>query len=260
MHDAQVTADGARIRWVELPGDARHTRVYLHGLGSSSGPYFTAAAAHQALAGCRSLLLDLLGFGLSDRPEDFGYSLEEHADTVAAALDSADVTRADIIGHSMGGAVAIVLARRHPHLVSRLVLVDANLDPAPPSPGPGSAGIARYTEEEFLDHGWREIRDLAGPHWWSTMRLAGREALYRSAMHLARGTEPTMRELLLKLSIPRTFLYPEANGAFPGARQLSGAGVRVVPVPECGHNIMLDNPAAFAEETARALSLSEAGQ
>lgn len=92
------------------------------------------------------------------------------------------------------------------------------------------------------------------------MRLAGRVALYRSAVHLARGTEPTMRELLLKLSIPRTFLYPEAYGAFPGARQLSEAGVRVVPVPECGHNIMLDNPAAFAEETARALTLSEAGR
>src|SRR5487761_795534 len=62
--------------------------------------------------------------------------------------------------------------------------------------------LASYTEEEFLSGGWQEVRDGIGAHWWSTMRLAGREALYRSAVHLAKGTVPTMRELLAALSIP----------------------------------------------------------
>lgn len=114
---------------------------------------------------------------------------------------------------------------RYPQLVSRLVLVDANLDPTPPSPGSaGSSGIAAYSEEEFLAGGWQEIRDRAGSHWWSTMRLAGREALHRSAVHLARGTTPTMREYLLDLKIPRTYLLPEADGPLPGADALIGAG------------------------------------
>ncbi|CAL9473223.1 hypothetical protein SUDANB28_02891 [Streptomyces sp. enrichment culture] len=86
------------------------------------------------------------------------------------------------------------------------------------------------------------------------MRLAGREALHRSATHLVRGTTPTMRELLLGLPVPRTFLYPEADGPFPGAPDMEAAGVRVVPVPDCGHNVMLDNPEAFARETAEALA------
>ena len=38
---------------------------------------------------------------------------------------------AELVAHSMGGAVAIVLAARRPDLVSRLVLTEANLDPAP---------------------------------------------------------------------------------------------------------------------------------
>lgn len=254
MRSATVTADGDMIRWVELPG-REPTRVYVHGLGATSAPYFAEVAVHPALAGHRSLLIDLLGHGISDRPAGFDYSLESHADALAAALTAAGVDGAELIAHSMGGSVAIVLAARHPRLVSRLVLVDANLDPLPRTPGSGgSSGIAAYSEQEFLTDGWQEVRDRVGAHWWSTMRLAGREALHRSATQLIRGTVPTMRELLLALEIPRTYLLPEADGPLPGADALAAAGVSVVPVPDCGHNIMLDNPQAFAHAVATALA------
>ncbi|MGV9340485.1 alpha/beta fold hydrolase [Streptomyces sp. NPDC003688] len=254
MRKAAVTPRGDLMRWVELPGrDA--PRVYVHGLGATSPAYFTETAVHPLLAGHRSLLIDLLGHGISDRPADFDYSLESHADALAAALASAGVSGAELIAHSMGGSVAIVLAARHPGLVSRLVLIDANLDPITPVPGaPGSSGITAFSEQEFLDGGWEKVRDSAGPHWWSTMRLADRTALHRSAVRLTRGTTPMMRELLLKLPIPRTFLFPEADGPFPGTEELEKAGVRVVAVPDCGHNIMLDNPGAFVRETAAALA------
>ncbi|MGW3353912.1 alpha/beta fold hydrolase [Streptomyces bungoensis] len=253
MRSAVVTTEGDRIRWVELPG-REPVRVYVHGLGATSPAYFTETAVHPSLAGHRSLLIDLLGHGISDRPVAFDYTLEDHADALARALTSAEVTGAELVAHSMGGSVAIVLAARHPRLVSRLVLVDANLDPLPRRPGSGgSSGIAAYSEEEFLAGGWREVRDRVGPHWWSTMRLAGREALYRSAVHLVRGTTPTMRELLMDLEIPRTYLLPEDDGPLPGADALAGAGVAVVSIPDCGHNIMLDNPDAFASATAAAL-------
>ncbi|MFF1275335.1 alpha/beta fold hydrolase [Streptomyces marokkonensis] len=253
MHSAAVTAEGDRIRWVELPG-RDPARVYVHGLGATSPAYFTATAVHPLLAGHRSLLVDLLGHGHSDRPTSFAYTLEDHADALAAALRAADVTGAEFVAHSMGGAVAVVLAARHPGLVSRLVLVDANLDPLPRVPGAaGSSGIAAYTEEEFVSGAWREVRDRAGAHWWSTMRLAGLEALHRSATHLVRGTTPTMRELLLALPVPRTFLFPAADGAFPGSAELVASGVLLTAIPDCGHNIMLDNPEAFARAVAEAL-------
>ncbi|MFD3808810.1 alpha/beta fold hydrolase [Streptomyces sp. NPDC058611] len=253
MQSAVVTAEGDRIRWVELPG-TEPARVYLHGLGATSAAYFAAAAVHPLLAGHRSLLVDLLGHGHSDRPEGFAYTLEGHADSLAAALAEASVEGAEVIAHSMGGAVAIVLTARHPSLVSRLVLVDANLDPLPPTPGAaGSSGIAAYTEAEFLADGWAEVRDRAGAHWWATMRLAGRTALYRSAVGLVTGTVPTMRELLLELKVPRSYLLPEADGPLPGADALEAAGVAVVAVADCGHNIMLDNPDGFARATATAL-------
>ncbi|MER7955752.1 alpha/beta hydrolase [Streptomyces sp. NPDC096030] len=254
MRNAVVTPEGDQIRWVELPGE-EPPRVYVHGLGATSPAYFTEVAVHPLLAGRRSLLVDLLGHGISDRPAGFDYTLESHADALAEALTRASVTGAELIAHSMGGSVAIVLAVRHPHLVSRLVLVDANLDPIPATPSSeGSSGIASYSEQQFLVDGWEEVRDRVGSHWWSTMRLAGREALHRSAVHLTRGTVPTMRELLLDLKIPRAYLLPEADGPFPGADALTAAGVSVVAIPDCGHNIMLDNPEAFASATAAALT------
>ncbi|MFE2976646.1 alpha/beta fold hydrolase [Streptomyces sp. NPDC059258] len=245
------------MRWVELPGE-EPARVYVHGLGATSPAYFAEVAVNPLLAGRRSLLVDLLGYGHSDRPADFDYTLESHADALARVLESAGVSGAEVIAHSMGGSVAIVLAVRHPHLVSRLVLVDANLDPIAPVPGAGgSSGIAAYSEEEFLAGGWEEVRERVGSDWWSTMRLAGRVALHRSATHLVRGTVPTMRELLVDLKIPRTYLLPEADGPLPGADALTRAGVSVVPVPDCGHNIMLDNPQAFVRATAAALGAAE---
>jgi pimeloyl-ACP methyl ester carboxylesterase len=254
MRNAVVTTKGDQIRWVELPGQ-EPSRVYVHGLGASSPAYFAEIAVHPLLVGRRSLLIDLLGHGISDRPTDFDYTLEAHANALAEALTSAGVTGAELIAHSMGGSVAIVLAARHPHLVSRLVLVDANLDPIPRAPGSdGSSGIAAYSEQEFLTGGWEEVRDRVGPHWWSTMRLAGREALHRSAVNLTRGTVPTMRELLLNLKIPRSYLLPEDDGPLPGADALVQAGTAVIPIPNCGHNIMLDNPEDFARATAAALA------
>ncbi|MCK2218041.1 alpha/beta hydrolase [Actinomadura sp. ATCC 31491] len=252
MHDAIVHPSGARMRWVELPGPDP-VRVYVHGLGATSAPYYAEVAAHPLLARRRSLLIDLLGFGISDRPLEFPYTLEAHADALAEALGKAGVSGASLIAHSMGGAVAIVLAARHPGLVAGLVLVDANLDPYPPLPvPPGGSGIASYGEEEFVTSGWKEVRDRVGPHWWSTMRLADLRGLHRTAVSLARGTDPTMRDLLTSLPVPRTFLYPDGDPP----RDLEGlraAGVRTLAIPESGHNIMLDNPDAFAHTLAEFL-------
>ncbi|GAA4053562.1 alpha/beta fold hydrolase [Nonomuraea soli] len=243
MRDAQVLPDGSRIRWAEVAG-REPVRVYVHGLGAAAAPYFLEAVSRPELAGHRSLFVDLLGFGTSDRPTAFGYSMEEHADALATALRAADVRAAQVVAHSMGGTIAVHLAERHPELVAELVLVDANLDPIKPAPRPT---IATYTEDEFVRHGWDETLARVGPHWAATMRLAGREALHRSAVHLTRAD---VREQLSRLPIPRAFLYPGADGEVSGAAELVASGVRLVAVPDSGHNIMIDNVEVFAREVS----------
>ncbi|MGP9016987.1 alpha/beta fold hydrolase [Streptomyces sp. BR1] len=232
------------------PDGSKPPLVYVHGLGSASTIYHAHIAATPELASRRQLFVDLPGHGISDRPADFGYSLEEHADALAAAIDAAGATGAEVAGHSMGGAVAIVLAARRPDLVSRLVLTEANLDPHP-TPAAGSSGIATYTEDDFVHGGgFAAVLDRIGPLWAATMRLADPLALHRTAVGLVRGTRPTMRHLLMGLPIDRTYLVGGIDDDLAGRDELIASGVHVEVVPNAGHNIMFDNPIAFVRAIA----------
>ncbi|MBA3293778.1 MAG: alpha/beta hydrolase [Geodermatophilaceae bacterium] len=245
MRNVIVGPDGARMRWVEMGAGGR-VHVYLHGLGSSSVTYFAQSVAHPALSGPRSLLLDLLGFGLSDRPRSFGYSLEDHARSVATVLDALEVDAANVVGHSMGGSAAIMLAAQRPDLVNRLVLAEPNLDPSP------RPRIEGYTEDEFTADGFGSALASIDSEWAATMRLADPIAVYRSERGLGRGTTPMMRQVLKDLGIPRTVLVGELSDDLDGADELIAAGVSIVPIAGAGHNSMVDNPEDFAVETARA--------
>ncbi|MFC9225729.1 alpha/beta fold hydrolase [Streptomyces hygroscopicus] len=252
MRHAPFGPEGCHIGWTGTAGDGDGgaARVYLHGLGAASAVYHAHVAAVPALAGRRSLFVDLPGHGISDRPADFGYTLEDHADALACALDAAGVRGAEVVGHSMGGSVAIVLAVRRPELVSRLVLTEANLDPRPPLTA-GSSMIAAYPEDVFVrGGGFEETLERVGPVWRATMRLTDPTALHRSACALVRGTRPTMREMLLGLDILRTYLVGGESGELPGRTELTAAGVAVRTVPGAGHNVMFDNAPGFAAAVA----------
>ncbi|MGW4909218.1 alpha/beta fold hydrolase [Streptomyces sp. NPDC004270] len=248
MRQAEFDGRGSRIRWTETPG-AEPARVYVHGLGAASAAYHAHIAARPELSGRRSLFVDLPGHGVSDRPVHFGYTLDDHAAALAAALDAAGVAGAELIAHSMGGSVAVVLAHRRPELVSRLVLTEANLDPFPP-PAAGSSGITAYEEDEFVDGGHARVLDTVGPIWAATMRLADPRALHRTAVGLRRGSDPVMRTLLEGLTVDRVYLQGELSGELAGRDRLEASGVRVVTVPGAGHNVMFDRPDAFAAAVA----------
>ncbi|MEV7795114.1 alpha/beta hydrolase [Streptomyces sp. NPDC087512] len=251
MEEAEFDGRGSRIRWTQTPGE-EPARVYVHGLGAMSSVYHAHIASRPELAGRRSLFVDLPGHGLSDRPQDFGYTLDDHAGALAAALDVAGVTGAELIAHSMGGSVAVVLAHRRPDLVSRLVLTEANLDAFPP-PTAGSSGIASHTEDDFVNGGHARVLDGVGPLWAATMRLADSRALHRSAVGLRHGSRPVMRTLLEGLNVDRVYLQGALSGDLDGRETLEAAGVRVVTVPDAGHNVMFDNPDAFTKAVAGAV-------
>lgn len=242
MRNLEVGPEGARVRWVELPG-AEPATVYLHGLGSSAPAYFAQVAA---ATGRRSLLIDFLGFGLSDRPADFGYTMAEHADTVATLLRSVDLVTVRVVAHSMGGAIAILLAERNPGLVSELILAEANLRPA--ERRALSARIAAYSEDEYVQTMHGRILNVIGTEWAATARQADPVAMHRSAVSLAAGS---YLEALCALDIPRTFLLGEQSPRPAGLDELVAAGATVTVIPGGGHNMMLDNPKAFTEALTR---------
>jgi pimeloyl-ACP methyl ester carboxylesterase len=83
----------------------------------------------------RVLAVDLLGHGGSEKPTS-GYSVSNQADLVAEALDKLGVSDAEVVGHSLGGGVAVALAQQSPQLVNRVFIVDT-----PPTHEDGDLGL-----------------------------------------------------------------------------------------------------------------------
>ena len=118
---------GVRVRYVRRGHGP--VLVLLHGLASS---IYTWAEVIPALAQDHDVVaLDFPGFGGSDIPEDPSPPL--YPATVLALMDRLGISKATLVGNSLGGGVGVVLAARHPTRVRRLVLIDSagfNLAPS----------------------------------------------------------------------------------------------------------------------------------
>ncbi|MUL65970.1 hypothetical protein BOO86_15950 [Mycobacterium sp. CBMA 234] len=118
VHDAVI--DGRHLRFVDCGSGP--ALVLLHGMGASWQWWLenlpALARQHRVIA------LDLPGFGKSD-PLPKPAEITTHASTVTTLLSQLDVRSATITGHSMGGLVALAMAKADPHLVHNLVLVGA---------------------------------------------------------------------------------------------------------------------------------------
>lgn len=127
-------------------GNGPSTIVLVHGLSSYSS-FWEYQVPHLAKRH-RVLALDLPGFGQSGRP-DAPYTPPWYADVVSDWMAAVWASRAVVIGHSMGGQVAMTLALEHPERVERLVLS------AP-------AGIERFSPgaSQFMKSWWTETRAM----------------------------------------------------------------------------------------------------
>jgi pimeloyl-ACP methyl ester carboxylesterase len=184
MDSLLLKPPGAYLRFLEFPGDDLPL-VWIHGLGGAASADFARVVANPSLIGHRSLLVDLFGHGYSDAPEEFGYTLEDHAHSVSRLLDHLSLKGCGVFGHSMGGSVAITLAAHRPDLVSRLVIAEGNLDSGG---GVVSTGIATQTEHEFESTGHRALLQRFLSDGWvtrvATFRACSPMGLYRSAVGL----------------------------------------------------------------------------
>jgi pimeloyl-ACP methyl ester carboxylesterase len=120
-----VLGSGVRLRIHEQGPTGDNVVVCLHSL-------FVDARAFASIAGdlsdeFRVVCPDLPGHGDSEKPplSRFDYRVETFADALVQLYGALSIRRAAIIGHGLGGSIAIDLAARHPELVTRLVLIDA---------------------------------------------------------------------------------------------------------------------------------------
>jgi class 3 adenylate cyclase len=122
-----VRSDGVNIAYTRW-GQGSHVLVYTPPLASNvelfwESPEWTRTMRHAGEL-CQCVMMDKRGVGLSDRVSE-PPSLEDRVADTLAVMDAEAIDRADVIGHSEGGSIAIALAARHPDRVRSLILIDA---------------------------------------------------------------------------------------------------------------------------------------
>ena len=257
-----LPGDRAFIRFTEIPGDDPPL-LWLHGMMCSSTGELMQAAVQPELRGRRHLLIDFLGYGYSDRPVGFGYTLEDHARTIVAVIDALALTECGVIGHSMGGGVAVLVASARPQSVSLLIMAEGRLDLDPDGPDP----IAAQSEQDFVEQGFADLLDgqtsdaealpggLRAAHLGIT-RLVAPHALHRAAVAQGRDTDPPLRSLVKDLQMPRWYLDGSESEPWGPRDDLEASGVEFRVVPDTGHMMALQNPSGLARTIAEILAES----
>ncbi|NMO15026.1 alpha/beta fold hydrolase [Pyxidicoccus fallax] len=228
--------------------------VYLHGLGCAGSRDWPPVAHGDALDGHASIWVDLLGFGQSDKPQDFSYELTEQARLLVELLGT-NVGPVALVGHSMGGTLALLVAEE---LISAgrppaaLLVAEPNLRAEDAT---GSAVAAATPVSDFIANWPRWVASMDSPHYRETVRLADPLAFHRSATSLVRVGQGLIPRLAA-LPVPvKGYILGERSDAntHETARQVAAAGIPIVTVPASGHGFSEDNPEGFARAIAELL-------
>lgn len=119
-----VNVDGARVHYQEFGDPSAPSMILIHGY-TASVYVWRSVAPMVADAGFHVIAIDLLGFGYSEKPRWFDYSIDSQARMIERFMDRLGLGRVIIVGSSYGGAVAATLALDYAERVEKLILVDA---------------------------------------------------------------------------------------------------------------------------------------
>ena len=240
--------------------------LLIHGYGETGDMWIPLAAV---LARDHTVIVpDLRGLGLSSKPPG-GFDKKTQAADMAGVMDALHVARADVVAHDIGNMVAFQVAARYPQRVRRLVVIDAPVPGVGPweeilkNPllwhfrfgGPDMERLVAGRERIYLDRFWNEFS--ASPDRFSEAARVHYAALYAlpGAMHsgfaqFAAFDQDAIdnREFLShgRLAMPILAVGGEKSFGPMMATVMRAAGddVTLAIVPDSGHWIMEENPAA----------------
>jgi pimeloyl-ACP methyl ester carboxylesterase len=139
--DHFVDIKGMQFHYVTWGDPSLPVLICLHGLRGYARTF--DMIAHRMQDRFYVVALDQRGRGDTDWDPDRNYYTDQYVADLEAFIDALNFKRVHLLGHSMGGANALMYAGRHPDRVVSLILEDSG----PGAANPGSAGVARIFEE-----------------------------------------------------------------------------------------------------------------
>ncbi len=252
MHNfTQTFEEGMFVRRREKPSCSK-TLLFIHGLGES-GICFEKLVQRKELNAFNILLPDLPGYGRSLWPEAEPLNLESAANNLAQWLHRHHPKPVTVIGHSMGGVLALLLAEQHPDLVHRVIDIDGNISPADCV---FSSQAVAMEYQYFMGTGFDDLRessfikgiaDTAQKGYYVSLRLADARTYYCHSNDLVRLAAPLdLATRLGNLPMPAIYLAGFPHGVSSLSRQLLlEAHVAMTDIAPSGHWPFIDQEDQF---------------
>jgi pimeloyl-ACP methyl ester carboxylesterase len=258
---------------MSLPGkflNVGGTRVFYHRSGTRRGRSSPVVLCHGFLVshfGWRHILpglaaehdviaLDWPGFGESDRPRpaEYRYDAVAFMETLLGLLDGLGIERASLVGHSMGGAVAMYTAARRPERVDRLVVIDPLCYPfRVPLDGRivllpfigekifklayTRSMVRRYFRNEVYRDASQVSEEWIDYVWERLNRPQGFDAAH-AALRFVSNPDPIVKSVRA-VRAPTMIVWGEDDKLFPSSwakrLQTDIAGSQTAIIPVCGH-------------------------
>lgn len=280
----QVQIDSLQLNYIEA--GKGETLLMIHGLGGNASHWKRNIETLSKKFRC--IAVDLPGYGTS-RVVERGYAdtqLDFYAEVIASLLKKMKVSKASVMGHSMGGQVSMILALKYPALVNKLVLV------AP-------AGLETFTAAEatvlkgYATTAFYMTQDsaaIAKSYRTNFFRMPDAAAILineRIALKQCAGFEAYCRQIpmgvkgmlahpvaaeLKKIGQPVLVLFGEQDALIPNkflhpsltvtavaamARSIPGSSIQMIP--EAGHLLQYEKPEAVNEAVIHFLQTKQSG-
>ena len=232
--------------------------IYLHGLGCSKND-FLEAVSRAELKEYTLIAFDFPGCGDSPYPDDLHLEMDDLVEITHLVVSALPVDDFVIIGHSMGGLVALLFVERYGEHVKGFINVEGNLAPEDCF---FSREVAQHSFTHFTTAAFKEIKHRLAQSknkgfqkYAETLETSASEkAFFDCCPSLVDYSEHgNLIQRFIALKIPKMFVYGSENRTLSYFTTLRESGCELVEIPRSIHFPGYDNPQAFYQAIAEFL-------
>lgn len=235
--------------------DSEHLILFLHGI-TCAKESFDAAFDTPDLNAYSICTLDFLGFGSSDKPQDFSYKLEDQAAVVKEIVSQLVPETVSIVAHSVGSATGLLLARQLSNL-SHFINIEGNL--VAEDCGMITRGWATQSSAEYEQHGFQDFLHVLTSserqdfhEWAEWYKQASPRATQATARSVVEWSDSGKLLEIFNGLRNKAYLYGDEGSKDYLLPHFEDVDVRYLP--ELKHFMMIENPKIFFATVSEVLN------
>jgi 2-hydroxy-6-oxonona-2,4-dienedioate hydrolase len=235
--------------------------LFIHGLGSSADRWLDIPDAISMYY--HTIAVDLIGFGGSDKPKDVNYTIEQFSEFILEFIEkiglSGDDRKITLVGHSLGGYIAVDFAIRNKGLIEKLVLLDSSGFLKRPTPlleqylnaaKYPSYDSVRNVFEQMVAQPWKVLPIIINI-FITRINSPGAKYPFESAYQNSTTTQIDLSRLKSIEDIPTLIIWGKSDNLIPIEYSEPFKQVfknyRVEMIEDAGHAPFVEKPAIICE-------------